>query len=326
MVGSKLFIRMVCVALWIGSRSLWAQPASNPEAQAAELRARIEATPILQFKKMELLVKLPATQELGMISWLAYDPRHAALWLIQRGNKADPIIEVDMQGRLLCSFGRGLFKIPHSIRLDPHGNLWTVDAGSSRVIKFSPKGEELLHFDLPQPVQASDNSFSGATDITFAPNGRILISDGYVNARVLVYTAQGKRIAEWGTAGSGAGQLHLPHAILVEKGNIVYIADRENGRIEKFDLDGRYLGEIDGLGRVYSLAFGERGTLWATTAPLNVPPGSPGWILKMDRKTGRILGHVSVSAEPGLHCLDMVNADQPLISIGNEVLWFTGVP
>jgi sugar lactone lactonase YvrE len=307
MINSKWLIRIICLALSIGSRTLSAQAASNPEAQAAELRAKIEATPILPLNKLELSVKLPAAQQPGMISWLAYDSRHQSLWLIQRGDKADPIIEVDMQGHVLRSFGRGLFKVPHSIRLDSNGNLWTVDAGSSRVIEFNAKGEKLLHFDLPQPAKHSDNGFSGATDIAFAPNGRILISDGYVNARILEYTAQGKPIAAWGTAGSGAGQFHLPHSVVVDKSNIVYVADRENARIEKFDLDGKYLGEIDGLGRVYSLALGRHGTLWATTAPLNLPPGSPGWIIEMDPKTGRILGHVSVNAEPALHCLDMVS-------------------
>ena len=90
MINSKWLIRIICLALSIGSRTLSAQAASNPEAQAAELRAKIEATPILPLNKLELSVKLPAAQQPGMISWLAYDSRHQSLWLIQRGDKADP--------------------------------------------------------------------------------------------------------------------------------------------------------------------------------------------------------------------------------------------
>jgi len=322
MFNLKLFIGMICFSLLLGNRSLSAQAAANPDVQSAGLRTRIEATPRLQAKQTKLLVKLPAGQQLGMISWLAYDSQHKVTWLIQRGDKADPIIAVDAHGHVLHSFGRGLFKTPHSIRLDPNGNVWTVDAGDSRVIKFSPTGKELLHFDLTDSTKAADNTFSGATDIAFAPNERILISDGYSHARVLEYTAAGKPISKWGQAGSGAGQFHLPHAIIVDRNSVVYVADRENGRIEKFDLAGHYLGEIGGLGRVYSLAFGEHGTLWATMAPLNVPPGSPGWIVKMNRSTGELLGYIPVTEVPGLHCLEIANGSQPMTDVGNEVLWF----
>ena len=257
-----------------------------------------------------------------MISWLAYDSQHKVIWLIQRGAKADPIIAVDIQGNVLHSFGKGLFRTPHSIRLGPSGNVWTVDAGNSEIIEFSPGGKELLHLDLSGPTKSPDDNFSGATDIAFAANGRILISDGYSNARVLEYTAHGSLITEWGAAGSGSGQFHLPHAIIVDKSNVVYVADRENGRIEKFDLSGHYLGEIDGLGRVYSLAFGDHGTLWATMSPLNVPPGSPGWIVKMESGSGKILGYVPVTDAPALHCLEVVNGNQPMTDFNNEVLWF----
>jgi sugar lactone lactonase YvrE len=68
---------------------------------------------------------------------------------------ADPVIAVDKEGRVLHSFGKGLYKIPHAIRLDPEGNVWTVDAGGSTVIKFSPKGEKLLQIEvggLPEPA------------------------------------------------------------------------------------------------------------------------------------------------------------------------------
>lgn len=322
MVGPMLFTGMICLAVLSGTGSISAQATAIPSARAAELRARIVATPELAFRKTKLIVRLPAQQELGMISWLAYDSQRRVIWLIQRGAKADPIIELDARGHVLRSFGKGLFRTPHAIRLDSNGDIWTVDAGRSRIIEFSPEGKELLHFDLSKPPNSSDNNFSGATDIAFAPNDRLLISDGYSNARVLEYTAQGKLLTEWGGAGSGAGQLHLPHAIIVDRNNVVYVADRENGRIEKFDLAGRYSGEIDGLGRVYSLALGEHGTLWATMSPLNVPPGSPGWIVKMERGSGKILGYVPVSDAQALHCLEIVNGNQPMTDVGNEVLWF----
>ncbi len=143
------------------------------------------------------MVKLPKGEELGMVSWLAHDSKTGITWLIQRGDKADPVLAVDRQGRILHSFGRGLYKIPHSIRLDPNGYIWTVDAGNSRIIKFSPAGKELLHFDVGGQPKSPESPFDGTTDIAFA-KGRIFISDGYANARILEYTAEGKKVREWG--------------------------------------------------------------------------------------------------------------------------------
>ena len=174
---------------------------------AAKLQALIEASPKLPLEQTDLVIKLPKGQELGMVSWLARDPNTGVTWLIQRGDKANPVIAVDKEGRVLRSFGKGLYKIPHAIRLDPEGNVWTVDAGTSTVIKFSPKGEKLLEIDvggLPEPAaSAFRGAFLGTTDIAFAQKGRIFISDGYANARVVEYTADGKKIREWGSAGSG---------------------------------------------------------------------------------------------------------------------------
>ncbi len=261
-----------------------------------------------------------------MVSWLARDSKTGVTWLIQRGDKAEPVIAVDNEGRVLRSFGKGLYKIPHAIRLDPEGNVWTVDAGSSTVIKFSPKGKKLLQIgvgELPGPALSDfRGAFLGTTDIAFAPKGRIFISDGYANARVLEYTADGKKVREWGSAGAGPGQFHLLHSIVADENNILYVAHRENGRVEKFDLDGKFLGEILNLGRTYSLKLGANGTLWAGMQTLNEAPGSRGWLVKLDRKTGKILGYVPVIEKAGLHTVEDAGKGQPMTDIGNKVVWF----
>ena len=229
---------------------------------------------------------------------------------------------VDKEGRVLCSFGKGLYKIPHAIRLDPEGNVWTVDAGSSTVIKFSPKGKKLLEIDVGGQSAPAISAFRGTTDIAFAPKGRIFISDGYANAHILKYTADGRKVREWGSAGTGPGQFHLPHSIVVDENNILYVAYRENGRIEEFGLDGKVLSEIPNLGRMYSLKLGANGTLWAGMQPLNEPAGSPGWVVKLDRKSGKILGYVPVSENAGLHSVEDAGQGQPMTDVGSRVVWF----
>lgn len=279
-----------------------------------------DSPPELRLEETELPIKLPPGQQLGFVSWLAHDRKTGVTWLIQRGDTADPVIAIDQQGQVVHSFGKELYTIPHAIRLDPDGNVWTVDAGSSRVLKFSPNGEKLLEIDVGGQPEKSRNAFRGTTDIAFAKN-RIFITDGYANARVVEYAPNGRKVREWGSAGAGPGQFHLPHSIVVDENNILYVADRENGRVEKFDLDGNFLGEIRNLGRTYSLKLGANGTLWAGTQPLNEPIGSPGRILKLDRKTGQILGYVPVT-KAGLHSVEEAGEDKPMTQIGNRVVWF----
>lgn len=101
---------------------------------------------------------------------------------------------------------------------------------------------------------------------------------------------------------------------------MLYVADRENGRIEKFDLDGKFLGRDSKPGRTYSLKLGTNGTLCAGMQPLNEPPGSPGWVVKLDRKTGKILGYVPVNEIAGLHSVEDAGEGQPMTDVGNKVV------
>jgi len=289
---------------------------------AARLRAMIEAAPKLPLQQTDLAIKLPEGQELGMVSWVARDPKSGVTWLIQRGEKAPPVMAVDSKGAVLHAFGQGLYKIPHAIRIDPDGNIWTVDAGSSTVIKFNPNGDKLMQIDVGEQPENVRSAFKGTTDIAFARNGRMFISDGYGNARILEYSRDGKRVHEFGTAGTGPGQFHLPHSIVIDRENIIYVADRENGRIEKFDLDGKFLGEIPNLGRTYSLKIATDGNLWAGMQPLNEPTSSPGWIVKLDRTRGKVLAYVPVPDKGGLHSVEEVGEGQPMTNEGTKVIWF----
>jgi hypothetical protein len=318
-----LLIGLISLTLFaLGGPSMTPAGTEARDHGTAKLQVRVESSPKLPLESTDLVIKLPKGQESGMVSWLARDPKTGVTWVIQRGDQADPILAVDKEGRVLRSFGKGFYKVPHAIRLDPDGNVWTVDAGTSTIIKFTPKGEKLLQIDVGGQPEPALSAFRGTTDIAFAPNGLILVSDGYANARILEYTAGGKMVREWGSPGNGPGQFNLPHSVVVDENNVVYVADRENGRIETFDLDGKYLGEIPNLGRTYSLKLAANGTLWAGMQPPDEPPGSPGWIVKLDRKTGKILGYVPVSERAGLHSVEDAGEGQPMTDVGNRVVWF----
>jgi streptogramin lyase len=307
---TRICVFFLCLPLFVQNAG---GPNQDARAEAAaRLRAMIAAAPKLPFTASEFTVQPPSPDwESGMVSWVAQDGK-GNLYLLQRGEKADPVLVVDSQGHLLRSWGKGLYKIPHSIRIDSQGNVWTVDAASSVVIKYSPKGEKLMQIDVGGQPGNSRSAFVGTTDI---------ISDGYGNARILEYTSDGKRVREWGSHGTGPGQFHLPHSIVIDEDGIIFVADRENGRIERFDLDGKYLGEFPNLGRTYSLKL-SGGALWAGMAPLNEPTGAPGWIVKMDRKTGKILGYVEVMENGGLHSVEVTGSGEPITNLASHVEWF----
>src|SRR5215208_273550 len=115
-----------------------------------------------------------------------------------------PFVVVNREGRVLRSWGKGMYVMPHSIRIDPEGYVWTTDAKSSHVIKFTPDGREMMTIAVGgQPADCA-REFCGTTDIAFGPNGHLYITDGYANARVLEYTADGRKAASSASTSTAA--------------------------------------------------------------------------------------------------------------------------
>jgi hypothetical protein len=299
---------------------------------AAQLRKLLSSTPRLAVEEVPLAGQMPNASSLGTVSSVAAD-RNGVIYILQRGDKADPVIAVNREGQVLRSWGKGMYTVPHSIRVDPDGNIWTVDAGSSVLLKFSPEGKMLQEISVGEVAPAEKCAFPtlcGTTDITFGPNGRLFISDGYGNARILEYTSSGKRVNVWGSAGSGPGQFQIPHGI-ANDGRTLYVADRQNARIQRFGLDGHYLGEWTHLGRPFALKV-VNGALWV--ALMTLEPGGRGqeirpspWIVKVDPATGKPLGQ---AAAPGPHSID-VSESEELFASGccggsnpNGFSWFRG--
>jgi sugar lactone lactonase YvrE len=315
----------ICFSLFV-----WAQKPDTAalDAQAAELRALVQHAPQLACNKVQLAIQPPTPDwGIGYPSSVVMDSSGLIYFLQRheepnrppvRGN-ADPVIVVNREGKVLRSWGKGMFKIPHSIRIDPKGNIWTVDSASSMVYKFTPQGEKLMEISVGgQPETKS--GFNGTTDIAFAPNGHIFISDGYGNARILEYTADGKRLRQWGSAGAGPGQFHQPHGIAVDDDGVIYVADRQNGRLQRFNLDGRYLGEWADLGMVTTVAV-RAGDLYIGTQQRNEPTGAAGWLMKIDRRSGKILGYVD--SAHGHHVVNVTRDGDLLCGARPDaVLWF----
>jgi hypothetical protein len=286
------------------------------EAQTAELRATLQKTAKLPYERVGLKPVAPqAGWEIGMVSWVASD-KNGLIYLLQRGDKADPVVVMNRDGKVVRSWGKGMYTMPHAIRIDPQGNVWTTDAASSMVYKFSPEGRKLMEIQVGGQPTPCRNNFCSTTDIAFARNGHLFISDGYANARVLEYTADGKKVREFGTPGTGPGEFRLPHSIQIDENNIIYVADRENGRVQRFDMQGKYLGEWSQYGKTFGLKL-DKDTVWLSTQPRDLPNLSPGWLIQVDRKTGKIVGYVE---SEGNHGMDIMVSGEPIQGPGpNQV-------
>jgi sugar lactone lactonase YvrE len=299
--------------LWLCCLTVRVLQAQDLETQAVALRALVAQAPKLPLQRTQ--IKIPA--EIGYPSSVAMDA-NGTIYVLQRGENADPVLVVNRDGKIIRSWGKGMYKIPHSIRLDPDGNIWTVDSSSSMVLKFTPEGQKLMEISVGEQPAGRTGAI-GTSDIAFGPNGRLFISDGYGNARILEYNSKGERVKQWGRAGKGPGEFRQPHGIAVDDRGVIYVADRQNARLQRFDLEGKYLGEWDDLGRVTAVTFRDS-TLWIGTQFNNEPNEADGWQMKIDRQTGKIVGYVESGRSH--HVLNVTARGELLSGSRPDIVWW----
>jgi len=163
-----------------------------------------------------------------------------------------PLIVFDRDGNFLNSWGEGQFKRPHGITIDPDDQLYCVDDGDHVVRKYTPEGKLLL--TLGTSGQASPFQqglpFNRPTKVAIDPKtGDVYVTDGYGNSRVHKYAPDGHHLFSWGQPGSDPGEFNLPHSVCTDTEGYVYVADRENHRVQIFDSQGRYLSQWNNMHR-----------------------------------------------------------------------------
>ena len=263
-------------------------------ADTEGLRALVKTIPDLPVERIELKLN-PATTITG-ISAMAGDAK-GNVYIIHRpeDKNLDPIVVADSKGNVIHSWGKGMFDIPHGIRVDPQGNVWTIDAHKSVITKFTADGKKLMEISVGDIPDAT-RPFCGATDVTFAKNGHIFASDGYCNARVIEYTADGKKLKEFGKKGKGQGEFINAHDVSISPDGKLFVADRENGRLQWFDMDGKFLGEKHFGGQLFAVAISNAGDVYVDAQPRDVPFGTDAHIIKFDPATGKMIGKIAAPA------------------------------
>jgi peptidylamidoglycolate lyase len=197
----------------------------------------------------------------------------------------EPVLVFDRSGNYLRAWGGGgLLTEPHSVRVDPQGNVWIPDIRLHQVTKFSPTGAVLQQFgERKRRGWDRSNRFYAPTDVAFGPNGDIYISDGYGNSRVVHLAADGTYLGEWGRHGKQPGQFRLPHSLACDAAGLVYVADRNNRRIQVFTPDGQFVRLWETIHRPWGLEITPDGRIF-------VANGAEYTITVYDLQ-GRLLAH-----------------------------------
>jgi DNA-binding beta-propeller fold protein YncE len=173
-----------------------------------------------------------------------------------------PVQVYTPEGELVRSWGRGQFAGVHSIRFDAEGNVWIADFQRHVVEKFTPEGKLLLTLGTPGESGEDDRHFNRPTDMAITPAGDVFVTDGYGNRRVVHFDPRGNFVKAWGRYGGGPGEFCLPHQIVVDSRGVLYVADRNSGRIELFDQQGKLLDQWTNLIMPWGLWISPQDDLW----------------------------------------------------------------
>jgi DNA-binding beta-propeller fold protein YncE len=249
-------------------------------------------------------------------------PGHATC--INRGPANPPILEFDPSGKLINSFGAGLFAYPHGFTLDPDGNLWVSDVNDEanvlglsaknfagvimgqEVLKLSSSGQILMTLGKEGVSGSGPDTFDRPTGIAVAPNGDIFVTDGHLpnqhnNGRVLKFSKDGKFIKSWGKRGSAPGDFDEPHDIFLGGSQQrIYVADRRNQRIQVFDQDGKFIAAWKQFGEPSSVFVGRDDTIYVGAAfpDPKAPKGQLRGIVVGSAKDGSLKAFIPDPADP----------------------------
>jgi DNA-binding beta-propeller fold protein YncE len=240
---------------------------------------------------------LPDFPKVNLAPWYEVDPQwpqrpEQFVWAAMPGiavdrddnvwtfTRAKPPVQVySRAGKLVRAWGDDFIGSAHHIKLDRDGNVWIADIGLHVVRKCSPTGEIMLTLGTPGKKGADETHLHAPTDMAITPSGDVFVSDGYGNNRVVHFDAQGKFVKAWGQMGTGPSDFSLPHAIAIDRQGRLYVADRNNIRIQVYDQSGKLLDSWANVIAPWGLWMTASDELWAcgsTPMPWREDPKYPG--------------------------------------------------
>lgn len=252
--------------------------------------------------------EIPAGWDFVEVAAVATDSQNR-VYVFNRGEH--PVCIFGPKGDFLGSWGEGLFTRAHGLTIGPDDSVYCVDDLDHTIRKYSLDGKLLMTLGESgkfsdtgattvdyRTIQRVGAPFNFPTDLALNEAGELFITDGYGNARVHKFSPTGELIHSWGEPGDGPGQFHIPHGIAIDSQGLVYVADRENSRIQRFTQDGTFVDEwteiarpcevfIDKTDTVYVAEVGYRAGMWpGTTAPT---PDATGGRISIFNQNGELL-------------------------------------
>jgi hypothetical protein len=217
----------------------------------------------------------------------------------------DPILKFDETGKLVKSFGAGQIVFAHGIWVDRDGNVWVTDGNSNQpapgrgargradappppkpdkpighqVWKFSPDGKVLLTLGTAGVAGETPTTFNQPSDVITNANGDIFVADGHggnSNARIVKFDKTGKFIKTWGKKGSAPGEFDIPHSLAFDSKGRLFVADRNNVRLQIFDQEGSFLDQWYQFSRISGIFIDKNDMLYAVdseSSPMSHPGG-----------------------------------------------------
>jgi DNA-binding beta-propeller fold protein YncE len=213
--------------------------------------------------------QLPSGRKWGSTASVTTAP-DGTIWVIDRcGNSGaggttcggasasvNPIFQFDTSGKLLKSFGAGMFVSPHKLTIDKDGFLWVADNGSHQVFKLSQDGKILMTLGKKGVAGPGLDEFDAPTEVAVAANGDFFVGDGHSggglgtgNARIMKFDKNGKFLKTWGKKGIGPGEFDVVHTLALDSRGRLFVGDRQNNRIQIFDADGKFIAQWFQFGR-----------------------------------------------------------------------------
>jgi sugar lactone lactonase YvrE len=247
------------------------------------------------YRTVENWFQLPEGRTMGSTSSVFVAPS-GHIWVVDRcganscaESNLAPVFEFSGSGKLLQSWGAGMFVFPHGILIEKDGTVWIVDGQGAngkgqQVFKLSPQGKVLMTLGKAGVAGNGPDTFDQPNAVALAPNGDIFVSDGHNagrgNARVLKFTKNGKFVKQWGGHGSGPGQFEVPHTLAFDSQGRLFVGDRANNRIQIFDQDGNFLAEWKQFSRPSGVYIDQNDVIYVTDSESPDKDGyghNPGW-------------------------------------------------